>query len=227
MFLLSTPRRFEALRLPRASGGVSHPKARDFGNWLSSPRKRGCFSACLGTLAGFQVFPAQAGVFPTTIRAILLLSGLPRASGGVSAAFIIAHRMSKSSPRKRGCFLSVDLTICLLLVFPAQAGVFPQPRVKSAAGLGLPRASGGVSGLRGRLFSLFRSSPRKRGCFRRHHRNRDGIRVFPAQAGVFLRLSRVAPRSGGLPRASGGVSQTFLLPRGRSVSSPRKRGCFL
>ena len=49
---------------------------------------------------------------------------LPRASGGVSYDEDLERIREKSSPRKRGCFLTIDEALDELTVFPAQAGVF-------------------------------------------------------------------------------------------------------
>ena len=70
------------------------------------------------------------------------------------------------------------------------------------------------------------SSPRKRGCFRIKGQTRTRRRVFPAQAGVFLSINQIIKAMKGLPRASGGVSQTKEKQKMTTVSSPRKRGCF-
>ena len=91
---------------------------------VSSPRKRGCFSPALLRSFSMHVFPAQAGVFPAAATALGRRSSLPRASGGVSGTGKAPPRFSKSSPRKRGCFLSIAMGYKSKTVFPAQAGVF-------------------------------------------------------------------------------------------------------
>ena len=73
---------------------------------------------------------------------------------------------------------------------------------------------------------LNKSSPRKRGCFRVDLVDQLLIRVFPAQAGVFLTSSVSPGNHCRLPRASGGVSGSGEMHSPSVVSSPRKRGCF-
>ena len=154
-------------------------------SFKSSPRKRGCFWNKANSLPYAVVFPAQAGVFPDLSSLLCLTQGLPRASGGVSEAFWLRFILCESSPRKRGCFVHCGVLLGLRVVFPAQAGVFPQRLRPQPAFRRLPRASGGVSGkVRPRCLSTSlprasggvsllplhaarpsKSSPRKRGCF--------------------------------------------------------------
>ena len=70
--------------LPRACGGVSESGlyALIFGS--SSPRMRGCFHNRVIMRSGSTVFPAHAGVFPSTRPPRLWVGRLPRACGGVS-----------------------------------------------------------------------------------------------------------------------------------------------
>ena len=69
-------------------------------------------------------------------------------------------------------------------------------------------------------------SPRKRGCFQINQVTADWIKVFPAQAGVFLNPVQQTSSTNGIPRASGGVSLSLSRPLMRWTYSPRKRGCF-
>ena len=73
-----------AMRLPRASGGVSCCYRRRYIRSQSSPRERGCFLRGIANATDRGVFPARAGVFPTTILGGVTSLRLPRASGGVS-----------------------------------------------------------------------------------------------------------------------------------------------
>ena len=213
--------------LPRASGGVSGWARSGNLRSQSSPRKRGGFSAF--ACAPLDVF------------------GLPRASGGVSRRCARKLTKSRSSPRKRGCFLlpnepcgvgresSPRKRGCfqarnpegvIHMVFPAQAGVFPIPSASFALRVCLPRASGGVSLFRSTSRADERSSPRKRGCFLGMNQGRSARLVFPAQAGVFPKITESGYLLHSLPRASGGVSLSFASRIFSPLSSPRKRGCF-
>ena len=89
----------------------------------SSPRKRGCFCPSPARQSSSEVFPAQAGVFPSPGKVPMSALCLPRASGGVSRLPDFAPIQAK--------------------VFPAQAGVFPSVARCSSAPSSLPRASGG------------------------------------------------------------------------------------
>ncbi len=152
----------------------------------SSPRKRGCFSHDRDDL--------------------LVVTSLPRASGGVS--------------------MGEDESTRVAQVFPAQAGVFPNRAAIAGRSLCLPRASGGVSITGEFELNNNQSSPPKRGCFPFEGLACPSPQVFPAQAGVFLPVRLETLEILGLPRASGGVSRSQSDHDGSTWSSPRKRGCF-
>ena len=172
----------------------------------SSPRLRGCFLFLRCQCRTSSVFPAPAGVFPVSVFKMLADASLPRACGGVSAMCAAAKRAATSSPRLRGCFHRLCALVVQLQVFPAPAGVFPACSLHQGLRSRLPRACGGVSEIVTNIHNLYLSSPRLRGCFRRHRSSRGSRLVFPAPAGVFLQRSDCCNGYGGLPRACGGVS---------------------
>ena len=157
--------RWKRRSLPRASGGVSGRAWRATRVSMSSPRKRGCFSWRTRPPVPRRVFPAQAGVFPSRRLSPEKDPGLPRASGGVSHPVRTPHLDHPSSPRKRGCFWCTGDDSGEVMVFPAQAGVFPVSDCPKMLFDCLPRASGGVSPTQVYFNSANESSPRKRGCF--------------------------------------------------------------
>ena len=172
------------------------------------------------------VFPAQAGVFPTSLRKFRASCSIPRASGGVSSDHLIRSARCKYSPRKRGCFHTTAHKGPNGGVFPAQAGVFLGSAETARQGKGIPRASGGVSERVQWAVAISVYSPRKRGCFHRLHASSRASEVFPAQAGVFPIRCRGRSSSKCIPRASGGVSVCGSPLGSISQYSPRKRGCF-
>ena len=117
-----------AIRLPRASGGVSISGRAQIVCGKSSPRKRGCFLNNRINHLKIDVFPAQAGVFLEAGCTVEALPSLPRASGGVSNQNSPTAEGGSSSPRKRGCFDHPSALVVPSRVFPAQAGVFPTPK---------------------------------------------------------------------------------------------------
>ena len=158
------------------------------------------------TRGDFVVFPAQAGVFPRTGRGKSFADSIPRASGGVSGARGFLRRVREYSPRKRGCFRILLVGASRLVVFPAQAGVFPTACSPRSLRRSIPRASGGVSKPKRTIKERTLYSPRKRGCFLRHLFDFVRAKVFPAQAGVFPSRCPCLPPLHCIPRASGGVS---------------------
>ena len=111
--------------IPRASGGVSITGDFGYQRGEYSPRKRGCFRQIAYMRPYVNVFPAQAGVFLSDTVISVCSLGIPRASGGVSALKELPAQKTVYSPRKRGCFLVSGPAHCGIVVFPAQAGVFP------------------------------------------------------------------------------------------------------
>ena len=193
---------------------------------MSSPRQRGCFPNLPGHPLRNLVFPAPAGVFPISAIFFTAKYGLPRASGGVSGYRGAFEVRNGSSPRQRGCFYADRQLQGQQHVFPAPAGVFHPVNFGKNVHDSLPRASGGVSQFGGIDFHFRLSSPRQRGCFPRvWNIFRPGC-VFPAPAGVFLDGDVVTLDNDGLPRASGGVSNSIDLIFTDPPSSPRQRGCF-
>ena len=93
-----------ARALPRARGGISgymgHATVRAF----SSPRTRGYFRASCRPTFCRALFPAHAGVFPSSSSSVVSRATLPRARGGISAESTSPHHPQRSSPRTRGYF---------------------------------------------------------------------------------------------------------------------------
>ena len=104
VFLSSTSFSFPALGLPRIRGGVSSLPKHSICLMKSSPHTRGCFRHARFWISFSPVFPAYAGVFPVSAIPPLVLSGLPRIRGGVSARASYASLVLGSSPHTRVCF---------------------------------------------------------------------------------------------------------------------------
>ena len=151
---------------------------------------------------------------------------LPRIRGGVSRRADEVRLFLQSSPHTRGCFFDFEDFYAWCEVFPAYAGVFRALRACISQRASLPRIRGGVS-MRGVIqHQGVQSSPHTRGCFLSLSIYADGIKVFPAYAGVFPRriASRRSPPR--LPRIRGGVSKVRLQQVVPEKSSPHTRGCF-
>ena len=211
---------------PRVSGGVSSTDASEKALITFSPRQRGCFPYREAMGTGTYVFPASAGVFPLQRGNGYRYIRFPRTSGGVSDEGTLADAKARFSPHQRGCFLLSVITFLWIEVFPAPAGVFQKRQDFSCKEEGFPRTSGGVSAVGNLLlvFPLF--SPHQRGCFYFFPISTSLAFVFPAPAGVFLRVRAEQQKNHCFPRTSGGVS---VLAYGffRSVPfSQHQRGCF-
>ena len=112
-------------------------------------------------------------------------------------------------------------------VFPAHAGVFLKKEDLQAMINGFPRTRGGVSSRNFPPQLSQKFSPHTRGCFYIYFSDKGLEKVFPAHAGVFLRISSPAARREGFPRTRGGVSITKAMIQIGYQFSPHTRGCFL
>ena len=119
VFLSSSRRSARATCLPRASGGVSEATGAFSVSDGSSPRKRGCFRSvhAMGT-NHWESSPRKRGCFSKFKIRLMLASGLPRASGGVSFSVALGAGLRMCSP-------PMQIRQGEGRVFPAQAGVFP------------------------------------------------------------------------------------------------------
>ncbi len=92
------------LRLPHARGGVSlRCQLANLAD-RSSPRTWGCFHICKLFPDRRIVFPTHVGVFPSAGFAVVDISRLPHARGGVSTPAVGTTWTPMSSPRTWGCF---------------------------------------------------------------------------------------------------------------------------
>ena len=131
--------------IPRSRGGVSRDDYQSSTPVGYSPLTRGCFQVNHNWLAHTRVFPAHAGVFPTSSSWEGRKRSIPRSRGGVSYGRLMSGGNKTYSPLTRGCFL-YSLALSLLdQVFPAHAGVFLFHTKKNSMVICIPRSRGGVS----------------------------------------------------------------------------------
>ena len=156
--------------IPRVSGGVSGIVGSSSAKSDYSPRQRGCFPRRLPVDLRPRLFPASAGVFPSTTISRTGSPTIPRVSGGVSVFLCVRKSHEYYSPRQRGCFHVLLCGRFIEALFPASAGVFPLFRARTLLQATIPRVSGGVSGFSARPLRSPNYSPRQRGCFPKHGR---------------------------------------------------------
>jgi hypothetical protein len=193
---------------------------------VSSPHARGYFLDPRPHPPAPGLFPARAGVFPTTTRTRRASPPLPRTRGGISIYPIPVRKAGSSSPHARGYFREARRGAGLARLFPARAGVFPITVTGPGTDLTLPRTRGGIStvGLEDAVPLL--SSPHARGYFRPRRGSCSARGLFPARAGVFpFRTARWGTHRT-LPRTRGGISMRFAQSSRYFFSSPHARGYF-
>ena len=187
---------------------------------------RGCFRIKQRLFVCWRLFPAHAGVFPSTPAAPAPSEAFPRACGGVSHLAAPLLRRAHFSPRMRGCFSALVRLRLRNGLFPAHAGVFLLPGLPPLPLDPFPRACGGVSEACARSIPCPHFSPRMRGCFLISKPVGGIVVLFPAHAGVFLGFKPALRRSLTFPRACGGVSHKLCMNLRKGAFSPRMRGCF-
>ncbi len=134
-------------RVPRRCGGVPKREAGAKRLGLCSPQVRGCSPRSSQPQPRCRVFPAGAGVFPGKGNSAVGACGVPRRCGGVPASAslfedgtgvprrcggvpscdVLLALLPLCSPQVRGCSLNINRTPNKKYVFPAGAGVFPDP----------------------------------------------------------------------------------------------------
>ena len=94
-------------------------------------------------------------------------------------------------------------------VFPAWAGVNPRDRIQIIKKYGIPRVSGGEPSSTIAFLYIFSYSPRERGWTLICLDHLKYKKVFPAWAGVNLKLEYLKSYTRSIPRVSGGEPSFF------------------
>ena len=192
-----------------------------FRNPLHNPKRNRCFPRIRGDVPSIgasitnslQVFPACAGMFRLGGRKGFGLWGFPSMRGDAPESMPRFEKICLFSPHARGCSPSWKKICSKPWVFPACAGMFLLRGTPSTVTNGFPRMRGDVP--EGREFDgvLGSFSPHARGCSLITGAKDKNQPVFPACAGMFLRLCKVCCGRTGFPRMRGDV------PYGRIVSA--------
>ncbi len=197
--------RSTATCVPRRCGGVPHQGLCERCHSMCSPQVRGCSRQVTFSPTRQYVFPAGAGVFPTSRSGLAIISCVPRRCGGVPTALKLTGPTKRCSPQVRGCSYKAHNIILNSMVFPAGAGVFLA--VNSS------------------LQTTAECSPQVRGCSPLVRHLSTSFRVFPAGAGVFLLDEGEERRYLSVPRRCGGVPIIYSKTIKHKGCSPQVRGC--
>ena len=205
MFLLCRFQTTIRHRFPRARGDVPGFQLLTEGIFQFSPRTRGCsvINKLMG--AGAKCFPRARGDVPILIA--------PQA---------VENRFS---PRTRGCSFGGHVQACVIVVFPAHAGMFPTRDLRNLGLNCFPRARGDVPGLGHCCRRDERFSPRTRGCSCHGDSLARISVVFPAHAGMFPFVWIECSPLVGFPRARGDVPNRSRKDSTCTSFSPRTRRC--
>ena len=153
------------------------------------------------------------------------ISSFPRIRGDVPPHSLGCSQCKPFSPHTRGCSLQIQHRIIERPVFPAYAGMFLLIQGGFQSDAGFPRIRGDVPVNKavkdvGTVFS-----PHTRGCSEHLPGWFGSDGVFPAYAGMFLRLSCRFAKRLSFPRIRGDVPR-FVYPQvEQQLFSPHTRGC--
>ncbi len=191
----------------------------------SSPPTRGCSARPRRRPQGWDVLPADAGVFRRALSPCRGRRGPPRRRGGVPQAGWHTTEAWTSSPPTRGCSGHDPGQDHRALVLPADAGVFRGSRRGWWAASCPPRRRGGVPLSQPLPWGHLASSPPTRGCSAQFAGQGLQGHVLPADAGVFRRHWPAGRSGAGPPRRRGGVPPRPTGCSWSAASSPPTRGC--
>ena len=152
--------------LPRARGDQPPTAADVRAGFKSSPRARGSTPFCAAFRHTVPVFPARAGINPTSLADSIETRRLPRARGDQPQQVKAVSAERPSSPRARGSTQSPSCLWASAPVFPARAGINPDDVFGWYRSFGLPRARGDQPCRSAGPPGPFESSPRARGSTR-------------------------------------------------------------
>ena len=149
---------------PRVRGDVPGYGVEAATGGAFSPRARGCSRFHYLHEMFDYVFPACAGMFPPTGTQVPSGAGFPRVRGDVPINNHVCLSFLSFSPRARGCSPGNRLTVIVLVVFPACAGMFPSLGLKLGCVSCFPRMRGDVPLPPVPYLEAAPFSPRARGC---------------------------------------------------------------
>ena len=152
-----------------------------------SPHTRGCSVSADSDNWWVAVFSAYAGMFRRGSNPCSFAGVFSPHTRGCSFPLLKRWKSSAGFPRIRGDVPSWCVrTRSGLPVFPAYAGMFQVSPSHTTQLTSFPRIRGDVPAraARNQLREMF--SPHTRGCSGHELAGREGFRVFPAYAGMFL-----------------------------------------
>ena len=211
-------------RLPRTRGDGPHDHARSAAVNESSPHARGWTRWAKDPTVYLSVFPARAGMDPSSRRGRRRMGRLPRTRGDGPSPRSADAGLYSSSPHARGWTLALAAYRRAVSVFPARAGMDPEQALHDERLDRLPRTRGdGPLTIRSSP-SMTVSSPHARGWTVLSPSSRPACRVFPARAGMDPPRGGDQRQSRGLPRTRGDGPARRTTPENSQASSPHARG---
>ncbi len=170
------------------------------------------------------VYPACAGIDPTTTRIMGQHEGLPRMRGDRPPIFIYFLEFSLFTPHARGSTSASRAHPASSRVYPACAGIDPVIRPKPKKPLCLPRMRGDRPPTSALDSARHPFTPHARGSTITSPLVMSRKSVYPACAGIDLDRLVSAVTSAGLPRMRGDRPLTAHGAPVLSVFTPHARG---
>ena len=190
-----------------------------------SPHTRGCSLAAFLNGLAQEVFPAYAGMFRRDSVGLVTLGCFPRIRGDVPHLKGLHGPRGRFSPHTRGCSFGYRPTSVPRPVFPAYAGMFLSSVTYGSSSRCFPRIRGDVPDEYFTIPPQSVFSPHTRGCSAAHPLTLPRFVVFPAYAGMFLRVRRGRGTTRGFPRIRGDVPLRMHFSNTLPWFSPHTRGC--
>ena len=151
--------------------------------------------------------------------------GFPRIRGDVPPAWVASPNRVKFSPHTRGCSHANVGGAPDWPVFPAYTGMFRCPLTQALPYGCFPRIRGDVPPKRYHEQPFLWFSPHTRGCSVAGAIASISSTVFPAYAGMFLKLTFLKWIHSSFPRIRGDVPQRHASGIPECLFSPHTRGC--
>ena len=190
----------------------------------STPHARGSTLLHQGLIKYCKVYPACAGIHRLIDISDTDIESLPRMRGDPPQAEQQLAEEQRSTPHARG---STSLSLLIpprILVYPACAGIHLKWCKQRGVEFRLPRMRGDPPRFRLKFRPVPMSTPHARGSTRPRRTGSCASRVYPACAGIHLKLEDIPEEYRGLPRMRGDPPSPLHLVTVPSSSTPHARG---
>jgi len=177
----------------------------------STPHARGSTSTIKITENACKVYPACAGIHPSSALAVAPIRCLPRMRGDPPQGWRRKRGTTMSTPHARGSTFLLIFSLPLIRVYPACAGIHLDTLVHGAHGACLPRMRGDPPSSVSGFIVYLTSTPHARGSTLYLTPDVYPGNVYPACAGIHLLVIDTLIHGARLPRMRGDPPLLYIL----------------